>query len=239
MGTLDKSCSEISAVLNIGTDIETSLAVVAQSDKSQFPLYCAVGIAIPHIAEESLPQDWVTILQELIKSESVIAIGETGIDSANSSYPPMDLQLTFFQKHIALALENDLPLIVHSRGSEREALEICKEMGVKKVVFHCYTGPAELVSDIMEAGYYISLSGIVTFKKSGLEEVVQLIESNKLLIETDSPYLAPVPFRGKQNRPNYVSLVGDTIAELRGISPEELKKNIQTNFETLFSVSVN
>ena len=231
--------SGVSGVVNVAVDLQSSKTVISQCSLTATPLYCAVGVAIPSITKVDI-DTWSSELELLITgSDSVVAIGETGVDLANTSYPPYALQEVFFREHLRLAEKYDLPVIVHSRGAEDKALEICKEYPCAQVVFHCYTGSENLVSDIMDAGYYISLSGIVTFKNSKLEEVARAIHSNRLLLETDSPYLAPVPLRGTQNCPNNVDLVGQKVAELREISSQQLATEVAQNFQTLFSVSLS
>ena len=232
------SCSKLTAVLKVSTDIASSRIVLEQSGvRAPFLMSCAVGISAPEVEEYS-GNAWKKELRDLLSEPSVVAIGETGVDGVNRSYPPLQVQKKFFDVHLDFACEFDMPVIIHSRGAEREALAMCLAKKVKKALFHCYTGSVEDAQKIMEAGYYISLSGIITFKNSGLEEVARCIWPERLLIETDSPFLAPEPLRGTKNEPNNVSLVGEKVADLRGESYERMAQQIQKNMETLFGLQL-
>lgn len=220
----------------MATDLKSSADILRQAASSKTPMYCAVGISAPDV--DGASGMWTEELKELAQNRAVVAIGETGYDGVNTSYPTIERQIGVFKQHIAIALELDLPLVLHSRGVDAEVLEMCIASGVKKALFHCYTGSEELVPLIMDAGYYVSLSGIVTFKNSGLDGVARAVRESRILIETDSPYLAPVPLRGSENVPNNVSYVGEYIAAVRDSEPAEFSTRVKKNFETLFDVSL-
>jgi len=178
-------------------------------------------------------------LLKLSQNDRVIAIGETGLDYF---YAPetKDLQLDSFRKHIRVAKQLQKPLIIHTRDARQDTLNILKEEGAEQVggVLHCFTESLEMAEQAMSMGFYISFSGIVTFKNAGeLREVAKKIPDDRFLIETDSPYLAPVPHRGKQNQPAYVVEVAKHLASIRGQSVETIAKLSTANFNRLFNLS--
>ena len=170
------------------------------------------------------------------KNEKVVAIGETGLDyfySADSK----DVQRQSFIDHIKVANELDKPLIIHTRDARSDTIELLKEYKRPETsgVLHCFTESLDMAQQAIELGFYISISGIVTFKTATeLQEVVKNVPLESLLVETDSPWLAPVPFRGKQNQPGYVVEVAEFIANLKGVTVEELAKTTTDNFYRLF-----
>lgn len=179
------------------------------------------------------------LLLKLSQNERVIAIGETGLDYF---YAPETkaLQLDSFRKHIRVAKKLNKPLIIHTRGAQQDTLAIMKEEGASQVggVLHCFTETLEMAEQAMAMGFYISFSGIVTFKNaSALREVAQQIPDDRFLIETDSPYLAPVPYRGKQNQPAYVVEVAKHLASIRGQSLSTIAELSTVNFKRLFSLN--
>lgn len=176
-------------------------------------------------------------LSELAKQERVVAIGETGLDYYYSKDNIKEQQGSFVH-HINVANEQDKPLIVHTRDARADTIDILKQNQADKCsgVLHCFTENWEMAKAALDINFYISISGIVTFKNAvELQDVVRKIPLNRLLIETDSPYLAPVPFRGKQNQPAYVKHVAEYIAQLKGVSIEEVAATTTQNFKDLFS----
>ena len=153
-----------------------------------------------------------------------------------SLLPVLGLQIEFFKKHLALAARLDKPVIVHSRGCEQQTLDLCVSSHVRRAVFHCYTGDETTMKAIADAGYFVSFSGIVTFAKSPLVSLATRAQLDSLLIETDTPYLAPVPHRGKPNQPAWVVLVGRRIAELRKMDEEEFADAVERNFDRAFEL---
>ncbi|MBV1841720.1 TatD family hydrolase [Photobacterium ganghwense] len=176
-------------------------------------------------------------LKEYAQNERVVAIGETGLDY---HYQPelAEQQKEVFRKHVRLAVELNKPLIIHTRMAREDTMQILREEGAEKCggVLHCFTESLEMAREAIEIGFYISISGIVTFNKaSDLKHVVSELPLECLLVETDSPYLAPIPHRGKQNQPAYVREVAEYIALLKGVSVEEVEAVTTKNFFTLFS----
>jgi TatD DNase family protein len=169
----------------------------------------------------------------------VIAIGETGLDY---HYQPetAELQKDMFRQQVRVAVELNKPLIIHTRMAREDTMRILREEGAEKCggVLHCFTESLEMALDAIELGFYISISGIVTFNTaSELKNVVSQLPLNRLLVETDSPFLAPVPYRGKQNQPAYTREVAQYIALLKGISVEEVEETTTNNFFTLFPLA--
>jgi TatD family hydrolase len=184
--------AELGGIINIGTNPQENITVIKQAKiNTSIKTFAVVGIAIPESADFCGNFDWVGELETLAQDESVVAIGETGIDfAAKESYPPVEQQLIVFNKHIEIAKKLNKPMVIHSRAADEEAFKMCAAAGLKKVVFHCFTGSAETARKIAAAGYYISFSGIATFKNSGLDDSIKAVPADKILIETDSPWLA-------------------------------------------------
>ncbi|NDW20234.1 TatD family hydrolase [Alteromonas hispanica] len=189
-----------------------------------------------------LHQDEACSYDELLEKaqhSDVVAIGETGLDYFYSP-ESKDVQLTSFVDHIKVANETKKPLIIHTRDAREDTINLLKEHKAPDTigVLHCFTESLEMAEAAIDMGFYISISGIVTFNSADeLREVVKSIPIERLLIETDSPWLAPVPHRGKQNQPGYVVEVAEFIAELKGISVKELARITTENFYTLFALA--
>lgn len=197
-------------------------------------LFASVGV---HPDYEDTVEPTVEQLVELARSPKVVAIGETGLDYFRLS-EPLDWQRERFRTHIRASRKSGLPLIIHTRAASEDTLRIMKEEGADEIggVMHCFTESWEVAQAAMALNFYISLSGIVTFKKAqDLQELAQKLPLDRLLIETDSPYLAPVPHRGKLNDPSKVMHVAEKIADLRGISVTEVGERSTNNFFNLFN----
>ena len=202
-----------------------------------------------HPDNEGITEPTVEKLLELAARPRVVAIGETGLDyyqmeerKGGRSVADMEWQRDRFRTHIRAARQCGKPLIIHTRDASADTVAILKEEGEDGSggsaggVFHCFTETAEVARAALDLGFYISFSGILTFKSAAdLREVARFVPLDRLLIETDSPYLAPVPYRGKVNNPSYVPFVAAQVAELRGMSREEIGERTSRNFETLFS----
>lgn len=205
-------------------------------------LYASVGT---HPDYEDTPEPSVEELVQLAKHAKVLAIGETGLDyyrMGDRTYEQMEWQRERFRTHIRAAIAVGKPLIVHTRCASSDTLKILKEEGASQVggVMHCFTESWDVAQEAMELGFYISFSGIVTFKSAkDLQETCKKVPLNRMLIETDSPYLAPIPHRGKTNEPAWVACVGQFIADLKGIPVEELAAQTTENFKNLFKAPIN
>lgn len=205
------------------------LALAKQYDN----FYASVGV---HPDYEHIKEPTVEDLVTLADHDKVIAIGETGLDYFRLK-GDLEWQRDRFRTHIRAATIAKKPLIIHTRNAVDDTLRIMREEGVERVggVMHCFTESLDMAVAAIELGFYISFSGIVTFKNAiQLKEVARQIPLNRILIETDSPYLSPVPFRGKTNQPAYVKYVGEEISNLRGISFEEVAEATTANFFKLF-----
>ncbi|MBL4588976.1 MAG: TatD family hydrolase [Alphaproteobacteria bacterium] len=173
----------------------------------------------------------------VLTDDKIIAIGETGLDYYYDN-SPREEQRESFRKHIRSSLETELPLIIHTRDAEDDTVQILKEEGGNeiKAVLHCFTGTRDLAEQALDMGFYISFSGIVTFKNStDLQEVAKMVPNNRFLVETDAPFLAPVPYRGKTNQPAHVIETGKFISQLKAISEEDCAKHSKDNFFNLFN----
>ena len=201
-------------------------------------VYAAVGIQPNYIAEAK-PEDWATI-EQLATEPGVVAIGETGLDR-HWGYTPFDQQQDYFDRHMRLAERHDLPFIVHMRDCDddiMQALREARQRGMLKGVMHSFTGDAQMAAECVEMGMHISFAGMVTFKKSTtLRECAATIPADRLLIETDCPYLSPEPVRSKRpNEPAFVRHTAICLAEMRGISLEELAAQTTANAQAFFAV---
>lgn len=197
-------------------------------------LYASVGV---HPDYEDTPEPTVDQLCGLAQSPKVVAIGETGLDYFRLS-EPLEWQRERFRTHIRASRQSGLPLIIHTRAASVDTLRIMKEEGADEIggVMHCFTESWEVAQAAMDLNFYISLSGIVTFKKAhDLQELAAKLPLDRLLIETDSPYLAPVPHRGKTNDPSKVMHVAEKIAELKGLPSSEIATHSTNNFFNLFN----
>lgn len=228
--------NNVITIVNAPTGMETSYTVALQCRKESL-LYGVVGISAFDV--EQLPDSWENDLKELLSNEKIIGIGEIGIDNTNPRYPPFEKQLSIFDQQLAIARDLDIPVVIHSRGAEQKAIDMCRNRQVAKAVFHCFTGGKNALRNLLDAGYYVSYSGIVTFKDNPLVKLVAYTPLEQMFIETDSPYLAPEPHRGKKNEPAHVGLTGEKIAEIKNTAAEEVAESIQGNFSTLFNLSVS
>jgi TatD DNase family protein len=225
----------VSRIVNTAVDLATCRRIVEQCGMFD-RLYGAAGIA-PSCAAE-LPDDWSDqLLRHVGSSDAIIAIGEIGLDAVQRSYPSLTIQTPVFERQLVIARERGLPAVIHSRGAERDVVHRCRALGIEKALFHCFTGNKQALRDLLDAGYSVSFSGIVTFD-AGVRALAEYAPLDRLCIETDTPYLTPVPFRGKRpNRPGNVAYIGEAIAALKGMTNEELRERLAMNFETVFAVT--
>ena len=210
-------------------DFPQVLAVAEAHDN----FYASVGV---HPDYEDAGAVTVKQLVSLASHPKVVAIGETGLDYFRLT-GDLEWQRERFRTHIRAAIAADKPLIIHTRSAAEDTLRIMREENAQRIggVMHCFTESFEVAKQAMELGFYISFSGIVTFKNAqSLKEVAKTVPLERMLVETDSPYLAPVPYRGKTNQPAYVRYVAEEIATLRGIKVEEVAAATTRNFFTLF-----
>ena len=214
-------------------DFPQVLALAETNDN----FYASVGV---HPDYEDIDEPSVDELLKLANHPKIIAIGETGLDYFRLT-GDLEWQRTRFRTHIRAAIACGKPLVIHTRNSAEDTLRIMREENAQQVggVMHCFTENLEVALQAIELGFYISFSGIVTFKNAlTIKEVARQIPLDKMLVETDSPYLAPMPYRGKTNQPSYVKHVAQEIAYLRSISLEEVSQATTNNFFRLFRHAV-
>lgn len=242
---LDKTPEELTEVLNFARNRGVEHFLCVSVSVKDFPAMLdtvkgfkdvSVSCGVHPLHQEDACS-YADLLQ-MADSEDVVAIGETGLDYFYSAETKA-VQLTSFVDHIKVANKLNKPLIIHTRDARVDTIELLKQHKAPSTqgVLHCFTENWEMAQAAIELGMYISISGIVTFKTAiELQDVVKKIPLKKLLIETDSPWLAPVPYRGKPNQPGFVREVGEFIAELKGISVDELAKITTDNFYNLFAI---
>lgn len=225
----------IEEMITIGSDLKGNIGGLELSRKYGF-IYSSVGFH-PHDAKD-LTEKIFDQIRTWAKEDKVVAIGEIGLDY-HYDHSPREVQREVFLKQLKLAEEVDLPVIVHSREAEKDTLDIIEKSGAVKGVFHCFSGDTEMAAQAMKLGFFISIAGPVTFKKAkGLKEVAGMVPDERLLIETDAPYLTPEPFRGKRNEPSYLVHTAKAIAELRHVSFEDIARITTLNAKHLFKTGV-
>ncbi|MEE9615298.1 MAG: TatD family hydrolase [Thermodesulfobacteriota bacterium] len=210
------------------------VVAIAEANPS---VYAALGIH-PHDAKLVTDETPFDLIRKLSKNEKVVAVGETGLDFHYTNSPP-ETQRDVFIRHIRLARELALPLIVHSREAEDETLDILRKEGAEEAggVIHCFSGSQEMARRAMEMGFYLAFGGAVTFPKAeALREVVKAVPTERMLLETDCPYLAPVPRRGKRNEPAFVVETAKRLAELKGLSLADVARITTLNASELFGL---
>ncbi len=224
--------NEVLSALCVSVNLADFPQVLALAEQHSH-IYASVGV---HPDYEGVEEPDVAKLVELADHPKIIAIGETGLDYFRLK-GDLEWQRERFRTHIRAARETCKPLIIHTREAAEDTVRIMTEEKAEdaKGVMHCFTEAWEVAEAVLEMGFYISFSGIVTFKNAKqIKEVAKRVPLDRILIETDSPYLAPVPYRGKLNQPSYVKHVAAEIATLRGISLEEVGQQTTKNFEKLF-----
>jgi TatD DNase family protein len=226
--------AKVATALNVCTTLEEFAQVRAVAEQNR-EIYASVGVH-PDTAQGSEPT--VEHLVDLARHAKVVAIGETGLDYYRLK-EPLDWQRERFRTHIRAARACGKPLIIHTRAAADDTLQLMEEEGAGEVggVMHCFTESADIARRALDLGFHISFSGIVTFKNAvDLQETAKQVPLDRLLIETDAPYLAPVPHRGKTNEPSFVPWVACKLAELRGESEEKLAHTTADNFYRLFNI---
>lgn len=225
--------NNVSTIINCGVDIESSKLSIELSQKYK-RIYCALGVH-PNEAE-SVPNDFISILENMLKYIKAVAIGEIGLDY-HYSFSAKDKQLDVFEKQIELSKKINKPIIVHDREAHQDILGLLKEYRPKGVV-HCFSGSVEMAREIINLGMFIGIGGIVTFKNAKkIIDVVKCIPVDKILLETDAPYMAPEPYRGKRCSSNYILNTARKISEIKGIDVNEILSITSKNSCKLFSIN--
>ena len=231
--------NKVDYIVNAAADITSSNEGIRLSEEYPF-IYTAVGVH-PHSVEklDAFNEGSTTIefLKELANHPKVVAIGEIGLDYYYE-HSPREIQKIWFKRQMELAKKVDLPIIVHSRDASQETFEMIRESGLSKGVIHCFSGSPEMALEYIKLGFYIGVGGTVTFKNARRSvEVVEQIPMESIVIETDCPYLTPVPHRGKRNDSTYLVHISEKIAEIKNISIEEVAHITSKNAKVLFGIT--
>lgn len=223
----------ILCVIEAATD-ESDAKAAVELAKTNARIYAAVGIH-PHEAKDA-SERYLEVLADLAKNPKVVAIGEIGLDY-HYDISPRDIQKRTFKDQIALAKELDLPIIIHSREATKDTMDILKSFAPLKGVVHCFSGSKETALETLRLGLHISFTGTLTFSNAHkVQEAFMAVPLDRVMAETDGPYLAPVPVRGKRNEPKYVKHVIEKMAELHGLDPEKMADINIENAKNLFGV---
>ncbi len=224
--------NEVSFYLNPASDIASSRAAIALSEKYPF-IYSAVGVH-PHEAKNMTAHD-LEIIEQMLSHPKCRALGEIGLDYFYD-LSERDTQVKWFHEQLALAKRLDVPVIIHDREAHAECLEAVRKYG-NRGVFHCYSGSKEMALDLVKLGFYISFTGVITFKNAKkFDAIIDALPFERIMIETDSPYLAPEPVRGTRNEPKNVRYVAQKIADIKGVSLEEVASITSENAKRLFDI---
>lgn len=233
---LETKRSGVDAFLTVAVDMPSAESCIALAEKYD-SVFASVG---SHPSEKKEDDISIEKLMGLSEHPKVVAIGETGLDYYYNK-EGWEVMRKRFETHIVAAKSLKKPLIIHTRDAREDTIDTMKKMGANEAcgVMHCFTESLEMAEAAIDLGFYISFSGIVTFKNAKeLQAVAQAIPLDRILIETDAPYLAPVPYRGKQNEPKYVKHVAEKIAELKGETLEKVAQVTAYNFSELFQVEL-
>lgn len=223
----------VEGIINVGYDLESSHKAVALAEEYDW-MWAVVGVH-PHEARLVTP-DTMAELERLARHPKVVAIGETGLDYYYD-HSPREVQQQVFHQHLELAAKLKLPVVIHSRDAAQDTINIVKEHPDNRCVIHCYSGSLETAKIYLDLGHFISFTGSVTFKNAAkLREVAAAVPLERLMIETDCPYLSPEPMRGKPNEPAWIEYVAAKLAELHSISVDDLKAITAANARLFFNL---
>ena len=224
--------NNVMKVVNCSEDLKTSLDVI-DLHKKYSNLYPAVGIHPQNVDKSNIGD--IDKLEQIIKNENVVALGEIGLDYYYSR-DNREKQILFFEKQLELSKKYDLPVIIHCRNATDDLLRILKKSDVKGVI-HCFSGSVETARELIKLGYYLGVGGILTFKNSKLVDVIKSIPIEYILLETDSPFLTPEPFRKYRNEPKYIPIIAEKLSQLKEIDVNEVMKITTNNANSVFDFS--
>lgn len=225
----------VNKIMEVGSDIKSSKKAINIAENHDF-IYCSVGIH-PEFAEAATDKDFETVRKLAQSGKKVKAIGEIGIDYHYDNCASREKQIACFANQIDIAKDLDLPIIVHDRDSKGDALKVLKDKQVTKGVIHCFSGSAETAKILVNMGLMISFTGVITFKNARKAiEALKVIPIDRLMIETDSPYMAPEPYRGRRNDSRYVKYIAQKMAEVKGMDFEELCNITYENGKKFFNI---
>jgi len=225
----------VTGIINAGCDVESSRLAIALSEKHR-EVYAAVGVH-PHEVS-SCDENTLSVIEELAKCNKVVAIGEIGLDY-HYDFSPRDLQKEWFSKQLELAAKLGMPVIIHDRESHQDVLDIVKSFRSQNItgVFHCFSGSVEMAREVLGLGFYLGIGGSLTFRNARKPaDVVKYAPMDRLLVETDCPYLAPEPHRGKRNWSGYLPYVIEKIASIKDMEYSEVERITSDNARRLFSL---
>ncbi|MFC1562586.1 TatD family hydrolase [candidate division KSB1 bacterium] len=227
--------NDIKYIINIGTNYDDSVKSVRLSEKYE-NIYSAVGVH-PHDSVKMSEAEFEKIA-ELLKLKKVVAVGEIGLDYYKD-YSPRDVQKEVFKKFLNLAEAEKLPIIIHNRNASEDIKEIILKESKEQLfgVMHCFSGDAKFAKDLVEYGFYISFAGNITYPKFKSADVINTIPLERILVETDCPFLSPVPKRGQRNEPSNVRFVAEKIAQIKEVPFEEVKRVTSENARKLFRLN--
>ena len=224
----------VGLVVDPGCDVASSREAVALAERFDH-VYAAVGIH-PEDCDGCTDADF-DVIRELCRREKVVAVGEIGLDYYWKENPPRDFQEQVFRRQIELALELDLPVIIHDREAHGDSLRIVLDYPGLRGVFHCFSGSPEMAQELLKRGWYLGFDGPITYKNAKrAPEVAAITPMDRIVIETDAPYMAPVPFRGKRNDSRLLPYVVEKLAEWKGVTPEEMPDITWQNGKRLFGL---
>ena len=219
-------------IICVGTDLassRTSISIAKQFDG----VFATAGIH-PHDAKDA-PNDYLIQLKELLANEKVVAVGEMGLDYFRNFSPP-DLQRAVFQSQLELARELEMPVVIHNRDADGDLLQIMEDMSPSQAVLHCFSSDILIAERALEAGYLLSFTGNVTFGKNSTEEVLKATPVDRIMLETDCPFMTPVPHRGKVNEPSNIPYIGKRIAEIKEMEPMEIASITSATAQDFFGL---
>ncbi|MBQ1226385.1 MAG: TatD family hydrolase [Clostridia bacterium] len=224
----------VETIIGAATKLETSENQIKLAESFE-GFYASVGIH-PENADDSAKIEYtVKELEKMLSHPKVVAIGEIGLDYYWEDYPPREVQKKYFEAQIELAMKHGYPIVVHDREAHGDCLEIARKYKGVKGVFHSFSGSAEMAKELVSLGWYISFSGVVTFKNARKTvEAAEVVPLDRILTETDAPYLTPHPFRGTRNSSAYVSYIVEKLAEIKVISADEMAQTVAQNARKLF-----
>lgn len=228
--------ANVAAMLTIGIDYNTSLAAIKIAEQHR-NIFASVGVH-PHDAKDMTDEQFEE-LRDLLRHPRVKAIGEVGLDY-HYDYSPRDVQRRVFRQFLDLSLDTQMPLIIHTREADEDILALLRDKARTgwRGVFHCFSGDANMAKRVLELGFFISFTGNITFKNSRSVHVMRNVPLEKLMLETDSPFMAPIPHRGKRNEPAYVELVARKVAEVKEIPLPQVMQQTTQNAIDLFGLQL-
>ncbi len=225
-------------ILDCASSYESIDKVCEITDKWEF-IYGALGIH-PENADEFTDEVLDEIKEKIKSNKKIIAVGEIGLDYYWDENPPREVQKEVFRKHMELAKELNLPVVIHDRDAHEDTLKIMKEYPEVIGTVHCFSGSVEFAKECLKLGYYIGITGVITFKNAKkLVKVVKEVPLDRLLVETDCPYMAPEPNRGKRNKSDYIEFIIEKIADIKEIDPKQLNIQVNENFMRLTKMENN